>query len=72
MKKDDYINIEESTDENIKMNIFEKSISNEVKEEIEKKIKINEQYCNNDDCDKTTDNDTGLCNDCVVDETLAK
>jgi len=63
-KKNYYIN--NNIDENILMNICEKSISNEVMEELESKIKITEQYCNNDNCAETTKNSEGMCNDCIV------
>ena len=66
LKKKDYINFDKK--ENIQINICEKSISNEVKEELENKMRINEQYCNNDNCAETTKNTEGICDDCIADE----
>lgn len=68
LKKEHYINFDK--EENIQINICEKSISNEVKEELEQKMKINDQYCNNDNCAETTKNSEGMCDDCLVEHTI--
>jgi ElaB/YqjD/DUF883 family membrane-anchored ribosome-binding protein len=65
-KNNHYINFDK--EENIQINICEKSISNEVKEELENKMKINGQYCNNDNCAELTKNSEEMCDKCLADE----